>query len=194
PAAQLDEKLAWPLLMARSEPIADASFPDIRARSSPGTAIAAMMPMIATTISSSIRVNPLIARIFICVSSQAETERHTDTSCVAGACDGRATEMPGPSRRDSSTKYLGIFYLCCSTEACSRRYGSAGVDLWRLSAQPQWVGRLTEPACKPTAHDSWKQRVRRINAECRGCGHFWKAGHKVKRGWRIVPPPSCVVS
>jgi hypothetical protein len=38
--------------MARIDPIAEASLPDIRARSRPGTAIAAMMPMIATTMSS----------------------------------------------------------------------------------------------------------------------------------------------
>ena len=38
--------------------MADASLPDIRARSSPGTAIAAMMPMIATTIKNSISVKP----------------------------------------------------------------------------------------------------------------------------------------
>ena len=44
--------------MARIDPMADASLPDIRARSRPGTAIAAMMPMIATTISSSISVKP----------------------------------------------------------------------------------------------------------------------------------------
>jgi len=44
--------------MARIDPIADASFPDMRARRSPGTAIAAMMPIIATTISSSISVKP----------------------------------------------------------------------------------------------------------------------------------------
>src|SRR5712691_6056448 len=70
PAAQLDEYAAWPLLIARSEPIADASLPDIRARSRPGIAIAAMMPMIATTISSSIRVKPFTLRIFICLSSE----------------------------------------------------------------------------------------------------------------------------
>src|SRR5215813_12215027 len=44
--------------MARIDPMADASLPDIRARSRPGTAIAAMIPIIATTISSSIRVKP----------------------------------------------------------------------------------------------------------------------------------------
>src|SRR5688500_16606365 len=44
--------------MARSEPMADVSLPIIRARSRPGTAIAAMMPMRATTISSSISVKP----------------------------------------------------------------------------------------------------------------------------------------
>src|SRR6202163_664058 len=68
PEAQLDENDAWPLLMARSEPIADASLPDMRARSRPGTAIAAMMPMIATTISSSINVKPFALRIFITIS------------------------------------------------------------------------------------------------------------------------------
>jgi hypothetical protein len=52
-------------LIARSEPMADASLPDMRARSRPGTAMAAMMPMIATTISSSISVKPLVLRIFI---------------------------------------------------------------------------------------------------------------------------------
>ena len=38
--------------------MADASLPEIRALSRLGTAIAAMMPMIATTISSSTSVNP----------------------------------------------------------------------------------------------------------------------------------------
>ena len=44
--------------MARIDPMADASLPDMRARSRPGTAIAAMIPMIATTMSSSINVKP----------------------------------------------------------------------------------------------------------------------------------------
>jgi len=48
----------WALLMARIEPIAEASLPDIRARSNPGIAMAAMIPIIATTISSSMSVNP----------------------------------------------------------------------------------------------------------------------------------------
>src|SRR5215472_10428882 len=45
--------------------MAEASLPDMRARSKPGTAIAAMMPMIATTISNSIRVKPFDSRIFM---------------------------------------------------------------------------------------------------------------------------------
>ena len=49
---------AWALLMARTEPMADASLPDMRARRRPGIAMAAMMPMIATTISSSMSVKP----------------------------------------------------------------------------------------------------------------------------------------
>src|SRR5215831_15553633 len=63
PFAQLAAKVDWALLVARSEPIADASLPEMRARSRPGTAIAAMMPMIATTINSSIRVKPLSLRM-----------------------------------------------------------------------------------------------------------------------------------
>jgi hypothetical protein len=39
--------------------IADASLLAMRARSNPGTAIAAMMPMIATTRRSSMSVNPI---------------------------------------------------------------------------------------------------------------------------------------
>src|SRR4051794_8348039 len=58
PCAQFDAKFVCALLIARSDPIADASLPDWRARSRPGTAMAAMMPMIATTMSSSISVNP----------------------------------------------------------------------------------------------------------------------------------------
>jgi hypothetical protein len=43
--------------------MADASLPEMRARNRPGTAIAAMMPMIATTMSNSMRVKPLVSRI-----------------------------------------------------------------------------------------------------------------------------------
>jgi hypothetical protein len=44
--------------MARIDPMANDSLPDMRARSRPGIAMAAMMPMIATTISSSMSVKP----------------------------------------------------------------------------------------------------------------------------------------
>src|SRR3954453_8952080 len=47
------------------DPIADASLPDMRARRRPGMATAAMMPMIATTMSSSISVKPFWLRSFI---------------------------------------------------------------------------------------------------------------------------------
>src|SRR5438876_583012 len=50
--------------------MAEASLPDMRARRRPGTAIAAMIPMMATTMSSSISVKPLVFRIFICLSPQ----------------------------------------------------------------------------------------------------------------------------
>src|SRR5256885_17190456 len=75
PFPQLEENAACPLLMARSDPIADASLPAMRARRRPGIAIAAMMPMIATTISSSIRVKPLALRSFI-THSQKKKSHH----------------------------------------------------------------------------------------------------------------------
>src|SRR5580693_9161814 len=70
--------------MARSDPMADASLPDMRARSRPGTAIAAMMPMIATTISSSMRVKPLELRIFIFIFSllQKELNDHVPSGLI----------------------------------------------------------------------------------------------------------------
>src|SRR5687767_3889829 len=58
PCPHAAEKLTCAVLIARIDPIADVSLPDILARSNPGTAMAAMMPMIATTISSSISVKP----------------------------------------------------------------------------------------------------------------------------------------
>src|SRR6476620_1763613 len=70
PLAQLDEKVDCALLMARMEPIAEASLPDILARRSPGIAIAAMIPMMATTISSSMSVKPFWLRTFIMVTPE----------------------------------------------------------------------------------------------------------------------------
>ena len=57
-AAQLDAKVACAAPDRAQRADGRASFPDMRARSRPGTAIAAMMPMIATTISSSMSVKP----------------------------------------------------------------------------------------------------------------------------------------
>ena len=53
-----DWKAAWAEITVRMSPIVADSFAETRARSRLGIAIAAMMPMIATTISSSIRVKP----------------------------------------------------------------------------------------------------------------------------------------
>src|SRR5215831_10744507 len=52
------------VLMVRTEPTADASLADIRARIRFGMAIAAMIRMMATTISSSISEKPFCWRIF----------------------------------------------------------------------------------------------------------------------------------
>ena len=48
----------------RVSPMACASFADTRARKRLGIAIAAMMPMMATTMRSSIRVKPRLVRMF----------------------------------------------------------------------------------------------------------------------------------
>ena len=67
--------------MARSDPMAEASLADMRARISPGAAMAVMMPMMATTISSSMRVKPLLPLAFMGASpssfaGRAERCRH----------------------------------------------------------------------------------------------------------------------
>src|SRR6266511_3782815 len=86
PLAQLAAKVDWALLTARSEPIADASLPEMRARSRPGTAIAAMMPMIATTINSSMSVKPLALRIFIVRSTEIELSKVNEPGRLGNPC------------------------------------------------------------------------------------------------------------
>ena len=72
----------------------------LRARMSgaekPGTAIAAMMPMIATTISSSIRVKPLVSRIFIVLLLQ--------NKLVTIHAVARGLRCPGESNRDAKAQ------------------------------------------------------------------------------------------
>src|SRR6187401_325198 len=76
--------------MARSDPIADVSLPDMRARSRPGTAMAAMMPMIATTISSSMSVKPFWLRSFMTMSLLVvPLIFRTETLDSCGAVDSR---------------------------------------------------------------------------------------------------------
>ena len=65
PAAQLEANVPCALEIARIDPIAQASLPEMRARTRPGMAMAAMIPMIATTMSSSISVNPAVRRNFM---------------------------------------------------------------------------------------------------------------------------------
>ena len=71
PPPVADEYAASALLMARMEPIAEASSADIRARSRPGTVMAATTPMIPTTTSSSISVKPFSLLAGPCVSAAA---------------------------------------------------------------------------------------------------------------------------
>src|SRR4051812_40016786 len=54
--------------------MADASLPAMRALSRPGTAMAATMPMMATTTSSSISVNPFAFRVFMSVPVVVKTD------------------------------------------------------------------------------------------------------------------------
>ena len=65
-------KAFWLESMARRLAMAEASFPDTRARISPGTAMAASTPMMAQATSSSMRLNPdsLRALLAIVVSWQ----------------------------------------------------------------------------------------------------------------------------
>jgi hypothetical protein len=51
------------VLMLRTEPTAEDSFADKRARSNEGTAMAAMIRMIATTISNSMSEKPFCLRM-----------------------------------------------------------------------------------------------------------------------------------
>ena len=53
-----DWNAAWPEITVRMSPMVADSLAETRALSKLGIAMAAMMPMIATTISSSIRVKP----------------------------------------------------------------------------------------------------------------------------------------
>ena len=82
PLPQLDAYACCELPMARSDPIAEASLPAMRARSRPGIAIAAMMPMIATTISSSMSVKPLVSRMrMMCCLSYPRKSRSVRKGC-----------------------------------------------------------------------------------------------------------------
>ena len=58
PFPHVNRKANCPLLTARSEPTADASFDAMRERARAGSAMATMTPMTATTVSSSMSVKP----------------------------------------------------------------------------------------------------------------------------------------
>src|SRR5438552_13814150 len=100
PCAQLDEYVDSAELIARSDPIADASLPDMRARSRPGTAIAAMIPMIATTISSSMRVKPAELRMYFFINS-ISLPKTNGFRCIGIAT--RASEVPDS---ESTERYV----------------------------------------------------------------------------------------
>src|SRR5512138_3136869 len=63
-SGNVDAKVTCAVLMLRIEPTADDSLAAIRERSKFGMAIAAMIRMIATTISSSISEKPFCLRMF----------------------------------------------------------------------------------------------------------------------------------
>src|SRR5262245_16249248 len=83
--------------MARSEPMADDSLPDMRARRSPGTAIAAMTPRTATTISSSISVKPFWLRTFMTLLLTKKLIGRLDCVCQSAQCS------PAADAADSAT-------------------------------------------------------------------------------------------
>ena len=76
--------------------MADVSLPVILARRSPGTAIAAMMLMIATTISSSIRVKPcsLLPFMFYCSPINQELCESLPVSLTVGSRGTPSIRVP----------------------------------------------------------------------------------------------------
>src|SRR5215471_11996482 len=109
PFAQLAANVDCALLIARSEPIADASLPEMRARSRPGTAIAAMMPMIAMTISSSMRVKPFWLRMLTWLSFRIKLGRSwRRPSHEQGGC--RNGLIVAEARNRNKGRYLGTWF------------------------------------------------------------------------------------
>src|SRR5262249_11946770 len=84
-------------MTVRVSPIAPASLADTRARSRLGMAIAAMIPMIATTIRSSMSVNPFW--VFKCVCPFTTAAAPTARSYGR---DSRCSDQPAPSREPSA--------------------------------------------------------------------------------------------
>src|SRR4029077_19065932 len=75
--------------------MADVSLPVILARNSPGTAMAAMMLMIATTISSSMSVKPCSDLLFMSLCPLLNThEQLRSRPAVRGDPDGYETGLP----------------------------------------------------------------------------------------------------
>src|SRR5436853_2374647 len=72
------EYVTSPVLIVRSELTADDSFAAMRARSKFGIAMAAMIKIIATTISNSINEKPFCFRIVILFSVEANWSQQTD--------------------------------------------------------------------------------------------------------------------
>src|SRR5688572_26185444 len=118
-------------MMVRIEPMADASLPDMRARIRPGTAMAAMIPMMATTISSSISVKPSFLCIFFTglllwsarVSArQSVSNLRAPDSVALVVPSERATAMPG--KRDPFEACHNEFY---GNKLDAARHRPAGV-------------------------------------------------------------------
>src|SRR5581483_4672349 len=96
-------------LIARSDPMAEASLPAMRARNRPGMAIAAMIPMMATTISNSISVKPLAFRIFITCSFG----KNRSNSLYAVGRDIRWLSQQQPECHSSAVRltWLQVLYI-----------------------------------------------------------------------------------
>src|ERR1041385_972228 len=113
--------------MVRIEPTADGSFAAIRERSRLGIAIAAMIRMIATTISSSISEKPFCLRIsgpLSCFLLEIEF-----LVVVAKSYNGWARACPASSRELHYLSHLG------------GQSGTRTVNYWKLSEMRNLKGR-----------------------------------------------------
>src|SRR5437879_10506157 len=95
-------------MTVRVSPMAAVSLAETRARSKLGMAIAAMIPMIATTINSSIRVKPCWLRIDIPLSLPLGSDSERSGEMTGGDADDRPCPLRRGYRRGDHDAQVGM--------------------------------------------------------------------------------------